>query len=82
MTKKVTTLLLVLLFLLVSPLFASDLQVHFIDVGKGDSALFHVDDYAMLIDGGILSKGPYVLDYISAQGISKLDYSNCHSSPR
>lgn len=73
MTKKVTTLLLMLLFLLVSPLFASDLQVHFIDVGKGDSTLFHVDDYAMLIDGGPRSKGPCVLEYIGAQGISKLD---------
>jgi len=73
MTKKVTTLLLMLLFLLVSPLFASDLQVHFINVGKGDSTLFHVDDYTMLIDGGPRSKSSCVLEYIGAQGISKLD---------
>ena len=50
------------------------LQVSFIDVGQGDSALIHGSDgFDILIDGGKTSAGPTVVEYIRGQGIDDID---------
>lgn len=51
-----------------------NLEVHFIDVGQGDSILIHSSHgQAILIDGGTAAAGQGVIEYIKAQGIQKLD---------
>jgi len=52
----------------------SDLEVHFIDVGQGDSILIKDDSHAMLIDAGENDKGEVVLNYLKSQKVKKLDY--------
>ena len=53
----------------------ADLSLHFIDVGQGDSLFIELpDDTTMLIDAGIPSKGDEVCEYISALGITQIDY--------
>ncbi len=50
------------------------LKVHFIDVGQGDSILIQTHSgQTALIDGGTGSSGETVINYIKAQGITKLD---------
>ena len=56
---------------------ASDLQVHFIDVGQGDCTLITSDGEAMLIDAGNNDKGTLVQSYLQKQGISTLDVVIC-----
>lgn len=53
---------------------ASDLKVHFIDVGQGDSTLIETDGRFMLIDAGERDQGDTVVSYLKAQGVVKLDY--------
>lgn len=53
---------------------ASDLVVHFIDVGQGDSTLITCGDTAMLIDAADDSKGTAIQSYLQKQGIEKLNY--------
>ena len=53
---------------------ASDMEVHFIDVGQGDCTLVKCGDSAMLIDTGDDSQGTAVQNYLQKQGIKKLDY--------
>ncbi len=53
---------------------ASSLEVHFIDVGQGDSTLILCGDEAMLIDAGENDKGTLVQDYLTAQGVKSLKY--------
>ena len=56
-------------------LSAKEMKVHFIDVGQGDSILIQSPNgKSMLIDGGGKSKDDPVLNFLKAQGISKLDY--------
>lgn len=50
------------------------MQVHFIDVGQGDSILITSDSHAMLIDAGENDKGEIVLDYLKKQNVKELDY--------
>lgn len=50
------------------------MEVHFIDVGQGDSILVEADNSYMLIDAGENNKGSVVLDYLEKQNIKKLDY--------
>ncbi len=50
------------------------IEVHFIDVGQGDSILIETKDSAMLIDAGENSKGVDVVNYLQLQNIKKLDY--------
>lgn len=50
------------------------LEVHFIDVGQGDSVLIKCGENAMLIDAGDNSKGTAVQLYLTKQGVLKLDY--------
>lgn len=50
------------------------MQVHFIDVGQGDSTLITCGGHAMLIDAGDDSKGTSIQNYLQKQEIEKLDY--------
>lgn len=52
----------------------SRLEVHFIDIGQGDSTLITCDGHAMLIDGGNNGKGTAVQLYLTKMGIEALDY--------
>lgn len=57
------------------PQTGSQLKVHYIDVGQGDSALIELPNgEKMLIDGGPRSAAARVVSYISNLGIEKLDY--------
>lgn len=49
-------------------------EVHFIDVGQGDSTLIIADDEAMLIDCGDNDKGSALKKYLQEQGIDELEY--------
>ncbi|MCM1253699.1 MAG: MBL fold metallo-hydrolase [Clostridium sp.] len=53
---------------------ASNMEVHFIDVGQGDCTLVKCGDNAMLIDTGDDTQGTTVQNYLQKQGITKLDY--------
>lgn len=50
------------------------LQVHYIDVGQGDSILLIQGEHSMLIDAGDNSCGTRVQSYLQANNISTLDY--------
>lgn len=50
------------------------MEVHFIDVGQGDSTLIMCGDQSMLIDTGDDSKGTTIQNYIQKRNIKKLDY--------
>jgi len=50
------------------------MEVHFIDVGQGDSTLIKCGDQAMLIDAADDSKGTAIQNYPQKQNIEKLDY--------
>ncbi|WP_442596813.1 S-layer homology domain-containing protein [Neobacillus sp. D3-1R] len=51
-----------------------DFQVHFLDVGQGDSILvLFPDGKNMLVDGGKKEMGNSVVQYLKAQGIQSLD---------
>lgn len=49
-------------------------EIHFIDVGQGDSTLIIADNEAMLIDCGDNDKGMQVRRYLEKQGIEELEY--------
>ncbi|MCM1039260.1 MAG: MBL fold metallo-hydrolase [Ruminococcus sp.] len=51
-----------------------EMQVHFIDVGQGDSTLVTCGGHAMLIDAGDDFQGTAIQNYLQKQGIKKLDY--------
>lgn len=53
---------------------ADIMDVHFIDVGQGDSILIETKEATMLIDAGENNKGNTVADYLKSQNITKLDY--------
>lgn len=55
----------------------SELQIHFIDVGQGDSTLIICDSEAMLIDAGDNDQGTKVQNYLQKQGIESLKYVIC-----
>lgn len=50
------------------------LEVHFIDVGQGDSILIEADNTTMLIDAGENNMGTTVVDYLKNHGVDELDY--------
>ncbi len=52
----------------------STFEVHFIDVGQGDSILVLCDGKAMLIDGGEASESSKLFSYLKSNGIDYLDY--------
>lgn len=53
---------------------ASELEIHFMDVGQGDATLIKCGEHAMLIDAGDNSQGTAVQLYLQKQGITELDY--------
>lgn len=53
---------------------STDLEVHFIDVGQGDSILIKQGGSSMLIDAGDNGYGKTVVNYLNANNIQKLDY--------
>lgn len=55
----------------------TELQVHFIDVGQGDSTLIICDSEAMLIDAGDNNQGTKVQNYLQKQGVETLKYVIC-----
>lgn len=81
--KNKSGLLLTILVLLVmgiagvltqEPSTPGTLKVHFIDVGQGDSILIQTHSgQAALVDGGTGAGGQTLVNYIKAQGITKLD---------
>jgi competence protein ComEC len=52
----------------------TDFEIHFIDVGQGDSELVISGGKTMLIDAGEVDKGMVVVNYLDKLGIEKLDY--------
>lgn len=52
----------------------SELLVHFIDVGQGDSILIESDEEYMLIDAGENDMGERVVNYLKSVGVTKLSY--------
>lgn len=53
----------------------SKLEIHFIDVGQGDSALIILPDgKVMLIDGGKEEYGKEVVEYLTSLNINTIDY--------
>ncbi len=50
------------------------MEVHFLDVGQGDSTLIVCGGHAMLIDAGDDSKGTQIQNYLQKQKIEELDY--------
>lgn len=50
------------------------LQVHYIDVGQGDSILLIQDEHSMLIDAGDNNCGTRVQSYLQSNNIDTLDY--------
>ncbi|UZM97886.1 MBL fold metallo-hydrolase [Lysinibacillus sp. MHQ-1] len=53
----------------------SEMKVHFIDVGQGDSIFIQSHDGKnILVDGGAKSAGKTVVSYLQSKGIKKLDY--------
>ena len=49
-------------------------EVHFIDVGQGDSSLVICDGEAMLIDGGSISKSSVIYTYLKKNHITSIKY--------
>lgn len=55
----------------------SGFEIHYIDVGQGDSALVLCDDEAMLIDGGKSKASDVIYTYLKKQNVERLDYIVC-----
>ena len=51
----------------------SNVKIHYIDVGQGDSELIQIGDKNILIDAGTSDKE--ALDYLKSLGIKKIDYA-------
>lgn len=57
------------------PAAGSDkMEVHFMDVGQGDSTLITCGGHAMLIDAGDDSEGVRIQNYLQKQNVERLDY--------
>lgn len=53
---------------------SSDLEVHFIDVGQGDSILIKSEGENMLIDGGKRSVSEKLVNYLKEEGVEEIKY--------
>ncbi|HBJ2602265.1 TPA: cell wall-binding repeat-containing protein [Clostridium botulinum] len=49
-------------------------EIHYIDVGQGDSILIQQDGHNMLIDAGTNASENTVVNYLKSKGVTKLDY--------
>lgn len=52
----------------------STLEIHFLDVGQGDSTLITCDGHAMLIDAGKNDQGTEIQSYLESKEITGFDY--------
>lgn len=68
--KKITILILILLFL--ASAASAELAVHFLDVGQGDAAIVLCDGEAMMIDGGESKYSQFIFSYL--RNTLNLDY--------
>lgn len=50
-------------------------EVHYIDVGQGDSVLIESGNHYMLIDAGKSCKANIIINYLKKIGVKKLDYT-------
>ena len=50
------------------------MEIHFLDVGQGDSILIKTPSAAMLVDAGKNEDGATIVSYLQQQGVTKLDY--------
>ncbi len=50
------------------------MEVHFLDVGQGDCTLIKCGDAAMVIDTSTSDQGTAIQNYLSKNGVDKLDY--------
>ena len=50
------------------------MEVHFIDAGQGDATLIKCGGQNLLIDTSISDKGTAIQNYLTKQGVEKLDY--------
>lgn len=55
----------------------STFEIHFFDVGEGDSALVECDGHYMLIDGGNPGSSSFLYSYLKKHEIDYLDYIVC-----
>ncbi len=67
--KKILTILFVIFSFAV--IFSEILEIHFIDVGQGDSIFINHADFKMLIDGG--DRFSPVSNYLTSLGIEEID---------
>ncbi|MBD5552598.1 MAG: MBL fold metallo-hydrolase [Lachnospiraceae bacterium] len=51
-----------------------ELEVHFLDVGHGDSTVILCGEHVMMIDCGDDSQGTKLQNYLTKHGVKKLDY--------
>lgn len=58
----------------VSADLADTVEIHYIDVGQGDSILISDNEHYMLIDAGENNKGELVSSYLKSEGIDYIDY--------
>ncbi len=58
---------------IVRPITEGCAEVHFIDVGQGDSILIRTVDHAVLIDTGTNLSEDILCTYLAAGGVSKID---------
>lgn len=75
---RISTLIVAISFIFISfSITRADstiVEVSFIDVGQGDSALIHDDNnFDVLIDGGVRSAGPTVVAYLRDQSIDDIE---------
>ena len=53
---------------------ATEIKVHFIDVGQADAIYIELpDNNDILIDGGNVADGPLVVNYLKAQGVDDIE---------
>lgn len=51
-----------------------ELNIFYLNVGQADSTLITINGYTMLIDSGNASDGYYIVEFLKAQNIDKIDY--------
>lgn len=56
------------------PVIYDGMKVYAFEAGKADAFLIYDDDFAVLLDTGEKELGDTILDYLAAEGISRLDY--------
>ena len=60
-------------FTTVVPRSSSNVTIHYIDVGQGDSIFIDSSGFDVLIDGGPADAGQTVLDYLGSLSVTRID---------